>query len=90
MAKMTLGKRLWEARLRKGFSRQSLADHLTVSAASIYLWETDRSVPAGRQPLCYLQGFGIAYQGHEGVGRSLISTPPGHRAPLQVAFEKRR
>jgi ribosome-binding protein aMBF1 (putative translation factor) len=38
MAKMTLGKRLWEARLRKGFSRQSLADHLTVSAASIYLW----------------------------------------------------
>ena len=45
MAKMTLGKRLWEARLRKGFSRQSLADHLTVSAASIYLWETDRSVP---------------------------------------------
>jgi DNA-binding XRE family transcriptional regulator len=45
MAKMTLGTRLWEARLRKGFSRQSLADHLTVSAASIYLWETDRSVP---------------------------------------------
>jgi hypothetical protein len=54
------------------------------SLGSVDLSLGNRSQRAsGRQPLCHLQGFRIAYQGHEGSRCSL--TPPNARRPCRAA-----
>ena len=42
---MTLGKRLKQIRVNKGFSQADVASFLNISRQSISRWETDKSYP---------------------------------------------
>lgn len=42
---MTLGKRLKQVRIEKGFSQADVADFLNISRQSISRWETDKAYP---------------------------------------------
>ena len=77
---MTLGERIKEQRIKKGFSQEKIAELIGTSRQAVTKWETGQSVPCMENLMTLAEIFGISL---DELSRGINDSTPGTDSSIQ-------